>query len=134
MNKLCVARKNIHIHIRYMFLRDFPKEGTIQIKYCRSKDQIVGIMTKSLKLEIFVRLRKLLVMCSVQKKLTEHHGARFRGGYVQIRKRWLKAQVTQTRLDVRIVALLDFLHVMNQSSSRLSPRLLVSRLSPRLLA
>lgn len=46
-----------HIHVRYHFLRELVKEGTIQLDYCSTQDQIADIMTKAVKLEVFEELR-----------------------------------------------------------------------------
>jgi hypothetical protein len=40
------------------FLRDLSKEGVIELKYCKSHDQLANIMTKALKLETFCKLRE----------------------------------------------------------------------------
>ena len=53
-----------HIDVRFHFLRDLTKEGTIELVHCNTQEQIVAIMTKSLKLEVFLRLRDKLGMCS----------------------------------------------------------------------
>ena len=39
-----------HIAIRYHLLRDLSKDGVVELKYCKSQDQVVDIMTKPLKL------------------------------------------------------------------------------------
>ena len=49
-----------HIAIRYHFLRDLSKNGEVELKYCRSQEQLADIMTKPLKLEAFVKLRELM--------------------------------------------------------------------------
>lgn len=54
-----------HIDVRLHFLRDYTKEGIIDIFYYRSEDQIADIMTKSLKLPICLKLRKLLGVCTL---------------------------------------------------------------------
>lgn len=53
-----------HIDVRYHFLRDLCQEGVIELKHCRSEDQVVDIMTKPLKQPLFVKLRSLLGVCS----------------------------------------------------------------------
>ncbi|XP_048447466.1 secreted RxLR effector protein 161-like [Pyrus x bretschneideri] len=40
-----------HIDVRYHFLRDLTNEGTIDLVYYRSEDQVADIMTKPLKLD-----------------------------------------------------------------------------------
>lgn len=54
-----------HIDVRYHFLRDLVKDGTLDLKYCRSEDQLADIMTKALNLPAFTKLRKLLGVCSM---------------------------------------------------------------------
>ena len=51
-----------HIDIKFHFLRDLVKEGTIKLSYCSSQTQVVDIMTKPLKLEQFSKLRMMLGM------------------------------------------------------------------------
>ncbi|XP_019433125.1 PREDICTED: uncharacterized protein LOC109340021 [Lupinus angustifolius] len=53
-----------HIDVRYHFLRDLVTDKTIDLVYCRSKDQVADIMTKGLKLEAFEKLHGLLGVCS----------------------------------------------------------------------
>ena len=50
--------------MRYHFLRDLAKDGSIELVYCRSEDQIADILTKSLKLAAFEKLRGLPGVCS----------------------------------------------------------------------
>jgi hypothetical protein len=52
-----------HIDVRFHFLRDLNKEGTIELRYCRSQDQLADMMTKALKLDTFCRLREGIGMC-----------------------------------------------------------------------
>ena len=56
-----------HIDIRFHFLRDLTKDGVVELVHCGSKDQIVDIMTKPLKLEMFLKLRELLGVCLAPK-------------------------------------------------------------------
>ena len=44
-----------HIDVRFHFLRDLTKEGTIELVHCNTQEHIAGIMTKPLKLEIFFK-------------------------------------------------------------------------------
>lgn len=48
--------------MRYHFLRDLTKEGTNELIYCHSKDQVVDILTKPLKSAAFVKLHGELGM------------------------------------------------------------------------
>ncbi|GKV15852.1 hypothetical protein SLEP1_g26596 [Rubroshorea leprosula] len=38
-----------HIHVRYHFLRNLVEDGTIELSYCRTEDQVADIFTKPLK-------------------------------------------------------------------------------------
>jgi hypothetical protein len=49
-----------HIDVRYHFLRNLTKEGTIALVHCGSQDQVADLMTKPLKLDAFLKLRTLL--------------------------------------------------------------------------
>jgi len=53
-----------HIDVRFHFLRELTKAGTVELIYCNTQDQIADIMTKPLKLEAFLKLRALLGVCS----------------------------------------------------------------------
>lgn len=53
-----------HIDVRYHFLHDLAKDGSIELVYCRSVDQIADIFTKPLKLDAFVKLRGWLGVSS----------------------------------------------------------------------
>jgi hypothetical protein len=61
-NPVLHARRN-HIDVKFHFLRDLTKDETIEIIYCKSEDEVVDIFNKSLKLELFVKLRRLLGVC-----------------------------------------------------------------------
>jgi hypothetical protein len=52
-----------HIDVRFHFLRDLTKDGVVKLEHCGSKDQLADLMTKPLRLEVFVRLRKLIGVC-----------------------------------------------------------------------
>ncbi|XP_040367238.1 secreted RxLR effector protein 161-like [Rosa chinensis] len=54
-----------HIDVRFHFLRDLTKDGTVELVHYNSHNQIADIMTKPLKLEVFKKLRELLGMCTV---------------------------------------------------------------------
>jgi hypothetical protein len=53
-----------HIDVRYNFLRNLVTEKIINLVHCRSEDQVADILTKSLKLKAFEKLRGLLGVCS----------------------------------------------------------------------
>ncbi|XP_062020877.1 secreted RxLR effector protein 161-like [Rosa rugosa] len=63
--------KSKHIDIRFHFLRDLTRDGVVDLVHCGSKDQLADIMTKPLKLEAFLKMRKHLGVCEVQKVLDD---------------------------------------------------------------
>lgn len=52
-----------HIDVRFHFLRDLAKEGTVELVFCGSQEQVANVMTKPLKLDVFQRLRCMLGVC-----------------------------------------------------------------------
>ncbi|RVW39030.1 Retrovirus-related Pol polyprotein from transposon TNT 1-94 [Vitis vinifera] len=56
--------RNKHIDVRFHFLRDLTKDGSMELVYCDTQEQLVDIMTKPLKLNTFVKLRGQLGVCS----------------------------------------------------------------------
>ncbi|GAA0186915.1 hypothetical protein LIER_34203 [Lithospermum erythrorhizon] len=60
-NPVIHGRSN-HIDVRLHFLRNFSKDGMIELIHCSTTEQITNIMTKSLKIEIFHKLRNMLGM------------------------------------------------------------------------
>lgn len=50
-----------HIDVRFHFLRDLTRDGVVELKHCGTQEQVADIMTKPLKLEVFLRLRDCLV-------------------------------------------------------------------------
>ncbi|BBG96765.1 hypothetical protein Prudu_005670 [Prunus dulcis] len=50
--------KSKHIDVHYHFLRDLTKDGTIDLIYCISEDQVADILTKRLKLPVFSKPRR----------------------------------------------------------------------------
>ena len=55
-----------HIDLRYHFLRDHVKQGTITLKYCNTMEQVADILTKPLTIDTFTKLRAKLGMKMVQ--------------------------------------------------------------------
>ena len=55
-----------HIDVRFHFLRELTKGGTVELIHCSTQDQLADIMTKPLKLDVFLKLRTLLGVCSEQ--------------------------------------------------------------------
>lgn len=52
-----------HIDVKFQFLRDLTKDHVIDLIFCRSDDDV---FTKSLKLALFVKFRKLLGACTLK--------------------------------------------------------------------
>ncbi|KAA8531151.1 hypothetical protein F0562_005935 [Nyssa sinensis] len=52
-----------HMDVRFYFLRDLCNDGTIDLIFCKSEDQDADILTKPLKLPVFLKLRKTLGIC-----------------------------------------------------------------------
>ncbi|GAA0173161.1 transmembrane signal receptor [Lithospermum erythrorhizon] len=53
-----------HIDIRFHFLRNLSKEGSIELSFCGTHDQLADIMTKPLKKDTFIKFRTDLGMCT----------------------------------------------------------------------
>ncbi|RVX01859.1 hypothetical protein CK203_019366 [Vitis vinifera] len=47
------------------FLKDLAKEEVVTLVHCGTNDQVVDILTKPLKLEVFLKLREKLGVCEV---------------------------------------------------------------------
>lgn len=54
-----------HIEVRFHYLRDQTREGRVKLIHCGTQDQVADIMTKPLKLDTFIRLRKMLGVLEV---------------------------------------------------------------------
>ena len=48
-----------HIDVRYHFIRDETKRGTIQVKYCKTEDMVADMMTKALYGNKFEKFRDM---------------------------------------------------------------------------
>jgi len=49
-----------HIDIRFHFLRELTKDGIVKMVHCNTQEQIADIMTKPLKMDMFIKLRSLM--------------------------------------------------------------------------
>lgn len=58
-----------NINVRFHFLHDLTKDGTVELVYCNTQNQVADIMTKPLKLEMFEKLRELLDVFVARYKL-----------------------------------------------------------------
>ena len=54
-----------HIDIRHHFLRDHVLKGDITLEFISTENQIADILTKPLKEESFVKLRRELGICDI---------------------------------------------------------------------
>ncbi|KAG7534720.1 GAG-pre-integrase domain [Arabidopsis thaliana x Arabidopsis arenosa] len=52
--------KSKHIDVRFHYLRELVNDGVVKLCHCPTEDQIADIFTKPLKLEQFLKLRKML--------------------------------------------------------------------------
>lgn len=55
-----------HIDVRFHFLRELTKDGTLNLLHCNTQEQVADVMTKPLKLDMFLKMRRLLGECSEQ--------------------------------------------------------------------
>lgn len=53
-------RHTKHIDVRYHYLRDLTNQEVVKLVFCETGEQVADIMTKSVKLETFIKLRSLL--------------------------------------------------------------------------
>lgn len=53
-------RMTKHIDVRYHYLCNLSSEGAVKLAFCGTNDQVADIMTKSIQLDQFVKLRGLL--------------------------------------------------------------------------
>lgn len=57
--------KSKHIDVRFHYLRELVNDGVVKLCYCPTEDQIADIFTKPLKLEQFLKLRRMLGVVDV---------------------------------------------------------------------
>ena len=57
-----------HIGVRFHFLRDLVNDGTVELKYVETREQVADIFTKPLHRDDFQRLRERLGVCSLKGK------------------------------------------------------------------
>ena len=51
--------------MRFHFLRDLTKEGTVNLVFYGTRDQLADLLTNPLKLEAFQKLRKEIGVCDI---------------------------------------------------------------------
>nr|GEY16946.1 retrovirus-related Pol polyprotein from transposon TNT 1-94 [Tanacetum cinerariifolium] len=49
-----------HIEVRYHFLRDLVNNGTMELEFCGTKDQLADALTKPLERDVFIKIREQL--------------------------------------------------------------------------
>jgi len=54
-----------HIEVQFHFLCELNNDGKVKLIHCNSFNQVADIMTKPLKLDVFVKLQELLGVCKV---------------------------------------------------------------------
>ena len=59
---LVFHERSKHIEIKFHFIRELIQNQKIAIDYCKSEDQVTDIFTKPLKVELFLKLKKMLGM------------------------------------------------------------------------
>ena len=52
-----------HIDIRFHFFRDLVKDGILELTHCSTQEQVADVLTKPLKLDMFLKMRSLLGVC-----------------------------------------------------------------------
>ena len=57
--------RNKHIDTRHHFIREHVKNEEVQLISCNTNDQVADIFTKPLKGEVFIRLKFMLGMISL---------------------------------------------------------------------
>ncbi len=68
---ICISKNPVfhsrtkHIEIRHYFLRENVERGLIEMKFCKTEDQVADIFTKPLSKERFERLRFELGMIRI---------------------------------------------------------------------
>ncbi|KAJ8644271.1 hypothetical protein MRB53_006019 [Persea americana] len=62
---LVMHGRSKHIDVRFHFLRELTKAETVMMVHCNTKEQVADVVTKPLKFDAFLKLRKLLGVCPV---------------------------------------------------------------------
>ncbi|XP_048228615.1 secreted RxLR effector protein 161-like [Ricinus communis] len=53
-----------YIDVRFHFLHELTKDGVVKLVHCGAQEQVADIMTKPLKLDLFIKFRSLLGVCA----------------------------------------------------------------------
>ena len=62
---LVMHGRSKHIDVRFHFLRDLTRDGVVELKHCVTQEQVADIMTKSLKLDVLLKLHESMGVCVV---------------------------------------------------------------------
>ena len=62
---LIMHGRSKHINVRFHFLRNLTKKEVVKLVHCGTNDQVADILTKPLKLKVFLKLREKLGVCEV---------------------------------------------------------------------
>ncbi|KAM1941602.1 hypothetical protein ACFX13_029161 [Malus domestica] len=46
-----------HTYVRFHFLRDLVKDGILELIHCSTQEQVVDVLTKPLKLDVFMKIQ-----------------------------------------------------------------------------
>ncbi|KAM1668042.1 hypothetical protein ACFX2K_047430 [Malus domestica] len=52
-----------HIDVRFHFLRNLIKDEVVELLQCSTQEQVADILTKPLRLEVFMKMRSLMGVC-----------------------------------------------------------------------
>lgn len=52
-----------HIDVRFHFLQDLVRDGILELIQCSTQQQVADVLTKPLKLDVFLRMRGSLGVC-----------------------------------------------------------------------
>ena len=66
--------RNLHVHARYFYVRDFVKEGEYAIHWIASADQLSDILVTYKDYKNFSKLRQLLLGCAYLSKQNDSYG------------------------------------------------------------
>jgi hypothetical protein len=57
---LVMHGRSKHIDVRFHFLRDLVRDGILELVHCSTQQQVANILTKPMKLNVFLKMRSLL--------------------------------------------------------------------------
>lgn len=63
LKNLVMHCRSKHVDVRFHLIRELTRTSTVELVHYTQK-QVAHVMTRPLKLDVFLKLRKLLVVCS----------------------------------------------------------------------